>query len=124
MTPTNEEPTATIIKSDTAGRPRYNRDYREKILEAYADSGMSGPAFAKHCGIKYPTFISWVAAKKRAEAAFSRDSGQKFLLAEVAPAVATASHSALHIALPGGASATIDDVTSLPLLAALIRELA
>ena len=50
-----------MIKSDCIGRTRYTAQYKAEVLAAYQRSGMSGPAFAKQCGIKYPTFAAWVA---------------------------------------------------------------
>ena len=52
---------SNIIKSDRVGRSRYSASFKAEVLAAYARSGMSGPAFAQQCGVKYPTFASWVA---------------------------------------------------------------
>jgi hypothetical protein len=56
---TPEEEAATPIKADRIGRIRLEPAQREKLLEAFERSGMSGAAFARHCGVKYPTFIAW-----------------------------------------------------------------
>lgn len=65
MTTTDDRAPATIIKSDRTGRRRYTREYKNQMLAAYESSGMSGPAFAAHCGLKYPTFASWVSKRRR-----------------------------------------------------------
>ena len=39
-------------------------DRREAILDAFEQSGMSGSAFAKHIGVKYPTFATWVQKRR------------------------------------------------------------
>ena len=51
----------SIIKSDRIGRTRYSAEYEAEVVAAFDGSGLSGPAFAKQCGIKYPTFAAWVA---------------------------------------------------------------
>jgi hypothetical protein len=53
------------IKSDRIGRTRYRPQYKAEVLAAYKTSGLSGPAFARECGIKYPTFASWVAKDRK-----------------------------------------------------------
>jgi hypothetical protein len=83
---------------------------------------MSGPAFAEHCGLKYPTFASWVAKRKRENGLASRPEGeQQFVLAEFGAAPGP---DGLHVELPGGASARLSDAGQVGLLAALIRALA
>ena len=57
MTSTNTEETL-ILKTDALGRVHMPADRREAILDAFEQSGMSGQAFAKHAGLKYPTFAS------------------------------------------------------------------
>lgn len=54
-----------ILKTDALGRVRMPIDRREAILDAFEQSGMSGQAFAKHVGVKYPTFASWVQKRRR-----------------------------------------------------------
>ncbi|MFT5108737.1 MAG: hypothetical protein ACI9UA_004381 [Pseudoalteromonas tetraodonis] len=53
MASTSDDLPTTIIKRDRAGRPRYTQQYKDEVLAAYQASGMSGPAFAEHCGLKY-----------------------------------------------------------------------
>ena len=52
MASTKDEVPANIIKSDRTGRRRYTQHYKDEVLSAYESSGMSGPAFAEHCGLK------------------------------------------------------------------------
>lgn len=124
MASTTEEPTSTIIKSDRAGRPRYTQEYRDEVVAAYEASGMSGPAFAKHCGLKYPTFAGWVAKRRRGERPGGRGApaAGAFVLAEVAPV--DGGRGALRVTLPGGAVAALEGAGQAGLLAALIKELA
>lgn len=51
------DPSATILESAATGRFRYSPEEREKMLEAYEASGMSGPAFARHCGAAVKRFL-------------------------------------------------------------------
>jgi len=120
MTATNAEAPATIIKSDRSGRLRYTPEYKNEVLAAYESSGMSGPAFAKHCGVKYPTFASWV-SKQRREKTGSKapKNDQKFVLAEFA----NTSESGITIELPGGATARLSRIDQAELLAALVKAL-
>ncbi len=60
---TDEEP--LILKTDALGRVRMPGERREAILDAFEKSGMSGQAFARHIGVKYPTFASWIQKRRR-----------------------------------------------------------
>ncbi|MCH8476168.1 MAG: hypothetical protein LAT55_13180 [Opitutales bacterium] len=60
---TDEE--TLILKTDTLGRVRMPRERREAILDEFESSGMSGQAFAKRIGVKYPTFASWRQQRRR-----------------------------------------------------------
>lgn len=122
-----EEVETSIIKSDRVGRAQYSHEYKSKVLAAFKQSGMSAAAFAEQCGVKYPTFASWVtkARKKHDQRGESRPSVQAttnptFLVAEVPAQTETAS---LSIELPGGAFLKITDPAQLPLAAALLKSL-
>lgn len=113
-----------IIKSDRTGRTRYTAEYKREVLEAFQTSSLSAPVFARQCGIKYPTFASWI-AKRRAVARggpFGPSANPPaFLLAELA---APAGAIALEVRLPGGAVARAADASQVKLLAELLRHLA
>ena len=125
MAPTTEDLPAIIIKNDRIGRARYTQQYKDEVLAAYEASGMSGPAFAEHCGLKYPTFAGWVSKRRREEYQSSTPGGHpakgQFVLAEFGTAPASGE---LRVELPGGASARLSDAGQAGLLAALIRALA
>ena len=115
--------TTAIIKSDRKGRVRYSSDYKAEVLAAFANSGMSGPDFARQCGIKYPTFASWI-SKQRREGLRSEvevADRQDFILAEVR---GDSSRHVLKVELPGGAVAHLADSAQAGLLAALIKSFA
>ena len=119
MTSMQEESTTSIVKSDRLGRTHYSADYKDQVFDAFATSSLSGPIFAKQCGIKYPTFASWVAKQKREATTGERGDGvPAFMVAEVAENSAS---NPLVVHLPGGAVARILSSSELPLLAALIK---
>jgi transposase len=72
-----------IIKSDRTGRTRYTAEYKREVIDAFEPSGLSGPAFARQCGIKYPTFAAWL-TKRRKEGQPSSDPADRpaFVLAD------------------------------------------
>jgi transposase-like protein len=116
-----DQATGIIIKSDQTGRTRYTAQFKQEVVAAFESSSLSAPAFARQCGVKYPTFAAWIAARKRGDSKPARKSPPAFLIAEVAAQTSTA---ALEVHLPGGAVARAVDAEQIRLLAALLRHLA
>lgn len=83
MTSTKTEETL-ILKTDALGRVRMPADRREAILDAFEQSSMSGLAFAKHVGVKYPTLASWIQKRRR-----ERDKYPQRKLPELSPSQIT-----------------------------------
>lgn len=52
-----------VLKADVLGRIKTPKESREKILDEFESSGLSGKRFARLAGIRYPTFATW--AQKR-----------------------------------------------------------
>lgn len=121
MTSTQEEVSTSIIKADRTGRSHYSQQYKDDVLNAFEQSSLSGAGFAEQCGIKYPTFASWVAKRKRASQTKSDDSTPAFLIAEVAD---TSGSVPLEVYLPGGATVRASNSQEIRLLAELLRHLA
>ena len=124
-TSTTDDLPTTLIKSDRSGRPRYTQQYKSEVLAAYDASGMSGPAFAEHCGLKYPTFASWVAKQRREKNGKPESEpvqSGSFILAEFGTDAEPGGQ--LHVELPGGATAKLSSPAQASLLAALIKALA
>jgi len=122
MASTSDTSTTSIIKSDRIGRTRYRSEYKAEVLAAYSQSGMSAPAFAQQCGIKYPTFASWITkAKAQGSAPVAKPSEQSFLIAEIGN---ISSREGLSVNLPGGATAQLTTPTEARLLGILLKELA
>lgn len=122
MTSTSES--SSIIKSDRIGRTRYSSQYKAEVVAAFEQSGVSGPDFAKQCGVKYPTFAAWVAkSRKGPSEAPSGKSAPNFLLAEL-PGPRPESGTDLKVELPGGAIARVSTASQAGLLAELLKALA
>jgi transposase-like protein len=62
---TDTTTTAEILVQDTLGRVRTPREKRERILDEYERSGMSGAAFAVLVGVKYSTLSSWIQQRRK-----------------------------------------------------------
>jgi hypothetical protein len=108
-----------IIKSDGIGRVRYSQAYKDEVVAAYRASGMSAAAFAKHCGVKYPTFVSWVAKGKTESSPRGGDEGgQRFILAQIGGSQAEVP---LKVELPGGVLVHVSNPDQLVLLAELLK---
>jgi transposase-like protein len=127
MAPTNDASTTDIIKADARGRTRYTEEYKREVLDAFEQSGLSGMQFAKRCGVKYPTFASWV--KRRKQAANGHGDGEAgppvganpFIIAEIRE---DESASGLSVTFPGGVVARATTREQIVLLVELMRALA
>lgn len=123
MASMHDEVSTSIIKSDRIGRNHYSDQYKQEILTAFEQSSLSGPVFAKQCGIKYPTFASWVSkSRKTKTTADPAQHHQAFIVAELGEAL-TASQ-ALEVKLPGGATVFASNKDQVLLLAELLKALA
>jgi transposase-like protein len=116
-----DQAAGVIVKSDQTGRTRYTPEYKREVLDAFESSSLSAPAFARQCGIKYPTLAAWIAARKRSDPSAPRGDTRAFLVAEVA---SSDGGSALEVQLPSGAIVRASDTEQIRLLAALLRHLA
>jgi transposase-like protein len=121
MSSITDSSAGTIIKSDRSGSTPYTPEYKLEVLAAFETSSLSAPDFARQCGIKYPTFAAWIAARKRDGRQGTRGDGPAFLVAEVSVA---AGGAALEVRLPGGAVVRASDAEQIRLLAVLLRQLA
>lgn len=55
----------TILKTDSKGRVQTPAKRREKLLDEFECSGLSGAKFAALAGIKYQTFANWAARRRK-----------------------------------------------------------
>jgi hypothetical protein len=118
-----------IIKTDAQGRLQTPAARRESLLDEFERSGLSGAKFAALAGIKYPTFATWAARRRKqvgAKAPVRPMDSVRWLEAVVqeAQAPVTAQSSGLILRLPGGSQIELGDLKQVPLAAALLRALA
>jgi len=114
-----------LIKTDGKGRVRMPADQREKLLEEFERSGISGPQFAAVVGVKYQTLAGW--ARKR------RQRGQAKVISPVPPVSAarwleaevagTPASAPLILQLPCGARLEVADAKQAVLAARLVQAL-
>ena len=130
MTSTNTEETL-ILKTDSLGRVHMPADRREAILDAFEQSGMSGAAFAKHIGVKYPTFANWIQKRRRERGEFAKQKlpGQvvspqvTFVEAQIQEPCESTLPSALEVQTAGGVKLMIRSQGQVAWAAELIRSL-
>lgn len=129
----------TILKVDVLGRVRTPRDQRERILDAFEQSGIPGTRFAREHGINYQTFATWIQRRRRKRGDYKRRGKQRkqnkparsappgtLMLAEVGmphEKSAAIAPAAVRIELPGGASLTVTDASQTAIAAELVRQL-
>ncbi len=58
----------SLLRQDVKGRVQTPAARREELLDEFDRGGLSGAKFAALVGVKYSTFASWVAKRKRARA--------------------------------------------------------
>ena len=123
MASMQEEAVTSIVKADRAGRTRYSDEYKAEVLEAFAGSSLSGPAFARQCGIKYPTFAAWVAkARRGGKRPEPRQTSSPFIIAEIGHGNVSG-EEVLEVRLASGATALAGNSRQIALLAELLKAL-
>jgi acetyl esterase/lipase len=116
-----------ILKTDVLGRVRMPAARREKLLDEFERSGVSGRKFAELIGIKYQTFATWAQKRRRARIDYPAAKAPakathqlRWLEAVVQEASASAP---LKLHLPGGAWLEITQSDQVTFAAALVRAL-
>ncbi len=123
---------AVVLKTDTLGRVKMTAAQRERVLDEFERSGLSGAKFAKLAGINYQTFATWARRRGRqreAEAGKTPSTPAepvKWLEAGIGEVPHSGSQTGHAVVLhwPGGVSAELHDARQIPLVAALVRALA
>jgi hypothetical protein len=129
-----------ILKQDEIGRVWTPRERREALVAEFERSGMSGAAFARWAGIKYPTFANWLQRRRRegrasvgrsgagtekASGSLSNRSAVSWVEAVVEEgSTGKAQEGALVVHLGGGARMEVGHVAAARLAAVVLRELA
>jgi len=124
----------TLLKTDALGRVRTPAARRERLLDEFERSGMSGVKFAEFVGVKYQTFATWAQQRKRRRVAASKppvkadaaNNQVRWMEAVIEPSQSPAEQhpSALVLHLPCGARVEIADAKQVALAVALVRALA
>jgi DNA-binding transcriptional regulator YiaG len=127
LVPAAEPHEPQLIKTDVLGRMQRAPEQRERILNEYQRSGLSGPKFAALCGVKYQTLAGWLARRKSQRQAHPRrqprrQSRQVQWLEASVPAP-TAANGGLLLQLPGGVQTQVSNPDQIVLAAALLRAL-
>jgi hypothetical protein len=118
-----------VLRTDTKGRVQTPPERRQKLLEEFERSGLSGAKFAALVGVRYSTFAGWVARWRKTRAV-----GQgpvkgvdsiRWVEAVVSEAAAPASASVgpVKLRLPTGAWIEVSDLNQVSLAAALTQAL-
>jgi transposase len=122
----------TLIKTDVLGRVKHSREQRERILDEYERSGVSGPKFAALVGVKYQTFATWLQKRKRRQRKYSQTKRAaktpaqlKWFEAVVRTGTPTGGGGAggLLLHFPGGVRAELTSNDQVALAAALVAAL-
>lgn len=135
MTSTKDRDSA-LIKTDCLGRVHLDKERREKLLDAFEGSPLSGTKFAALHGVKYQTFATWVQKRKRERGEYPTDvlekeTAQKLLdsLVELElPAPISKQEAQPHpegllVEHPSGLKMTLRDLGQAELAAALLNKL-
>ena len=116
-----------ILKTDVLGRVRIPASKRESILDAFERSGMSGVAFARHIGVKYPTFATWVQGRRRARGDYPnadcKDVKAPLALVEAVVDGGGDCGMGVEVEAPGGLKLRVRDRGDVALAAELLRAL-
>ncbi len=117
-----------ILKTDTQGRVQTPAAQRERLLDEFEKSGLSGAKFAALVGVKYQTFAGWAARRRKrtgAKAPAQAADPVRWLEAVVQEAQVPRTHPpvALVLRLPGGAQLELTEAKQAPLAAALLQAL-
>ena len=73
MTTTDQPSEGEVLKTDVLGRVHVKRETRERILDDFERSGMSGRAYANLHGIHQQTFASWIQKRRRARGDYDNE---------------------------------------------------
>jgi acetyl esterase/lipase len=112
-----------VLKTDDLGRVRTPGERRQKLLDEFERSGLSGRKFAALAGIKYPTFAAW-AQRRRKQLAAGKAPARAVDPVRWLEAVMTQGEPSprpLKVHLHGGAWIELSNVQQVELAATLVR---
>ncbi|MDK2858765.1 MAG: transposase [Verrucomicrobiota bacterium] len=112
-----------VLKTDSRGRVQTPAEQREALMDAFEKSSMSGAAFTRLHGIRYSTFAHWRRVRKCRDVPQPDYDRMPPFFEKVTFPGSGSTEVGLHLALPGGASLTLDRADQFPLAAALLKYL-
>ena len=121
------QPTEVILKTDTRGRVITPAARREKLLDEFEQSGLSGAKFAQLTGLKYSTFATWAQRRRRQRGAPAPPNLKapatpaQWLEAVVEQAAQREGSPPVRVRLASGAWVELEHAGQAPLVAALLR---
>lgn len=123
---TSIEGGSEILKSDKRGRVWRSPDQRQRLLEEFDRSGLSGIKFAELTGVKYQTLAAWLHNRRKQRGQMTPvpnvGSGTPVQWFEtVIDKTPSAANSALIIRLPSGAAIEVTTPSHAPLAGAVLR---
>jgi len=115
-----------ILPTDSRGRVRVSRERRERLLDEFEKSGLSGAQFARTVGLKYQTFAYWRhqrQLRQPAMASSAKPAPVEWLetVIDQAQAATPVTGSMLIVRLPSGAAMELAHVSQASVAAALLR---
>jgi hypothetical protein len=115
-----------VIKTDGKGRVRMPAVQREKLLEEFERSGISGPQFAAVVGVKYQTLAGWARKRRRRREAGGTPEVKSITATGWLEAVVDGApaFTPLILQLPGGVRVEVAEAKQAALAAVLVRALA
>jgi transposase-like protein len=117
---------STTLKTDRRGRVRTPAADREALMDLFEQGGMSGAAFARLHGIRYPTFAHWRKVRREGSSKVPAAGSAPALFQEVVFESADGKRQhceGIVIELPLGARVRLERADQIPLIAVLCRHL-
>ena len=128
MTNMIEAGETVILKTDMLGRVKTPAARRERLLDEFERSGLSGQEFAQLAGIKYQTFATWVQKRRRQQRGSTHVPTKPAATARWLEAVVEQAQNpggkttaAVVLQLPGGVRVEVADEKQAALAAVLVR---
>ncbi len=113
-----------LLKSDSVGRVQTPAEKRAEILREFDRSGASGVEFAKHIGVKYPTFAGWLRQRRLKPDGSQRRRRPRNKPVEFIEAVIPGSKlEPVTVELPRSVRVQITNSSQVPLVIELLRSL-
>lgn len=126
MTTTSDCGAGLVLKTDAVGRVKMPAEQRERLLDEFEHSGLSGTKFAALAGIKYQTFASWAQRRRKqrpgkpaANGAADQLRWLEAVLEQAQPGVISG-NAPLVLQLPGGVRVEMAEAKQAALAAALV----